>query len=105
MITVALASLASALVVICFVAVCGWTLTWRRHVARRRVNARLSGLGARPVPRRGRRPRLAQPREARLERPLETQLETLQRRFVSGEITLDQYERDIDRLPHSPTRA
>jgi len=33
-----------------------------------------------------------------IEKPRETRLQALQRRFVSGQITLTEYERDIDRL-------
>jgi len=91
MITVALVSLAAALVVICCMGVCGFAWTWRRHLSRRRVHARLSAAGC------------CGPR--RVEEPKETRLQALQRRFVAGEISLDQYERDIDRLPQRPTPA
>lgn len=89
MITVVLVSIATALVVICCIGTCGCAWMWSRHLARRRVNARLSH------PMHGHTtccgPRL-------IEKPRETRLQALQRRFVSGQITLTEYERDIDRL-------
>ena len=88
MITLVLVSIATALVVVCCVGVCGIVWAWNRYLGRRQVNARLSVAPRHPDP--------SAHREV-MERP-ETGLETLQRRFISGQITLDEYERDIDRL-------
>ncbi len=38
--------------------------------------------------------------EPAVSRPVETPLQTLQRKFVNGAITLEQYEAEIDKLEH-----
>lgn len=100
MITILLVSLATALFVTCAVGAGGLMWMWRRYLVRRRVHTRLShgfassgaccGCGA---------PRITKPRRmSRVAGSPESRLEALQRRFVSGKITLDEYERGIDRL-------
>ena len=105
MFSIALVSLAAAFVVLCCVAVCGCACTWRRYFARRQVHDRLTnhvppGAHRRSGQRRS-RPAFGgccgRSRPERIEKPKETPLEFLQRRFVSGEIGLDEYERDVDR--------
>ena len=91
MITMFLVSVAAALVVVCCVGACGFAWAWSRYLARRRVHARLS------LPARVHVPCCGPPR---VEKPRETRLESLQRRFVSGHIGLEEYERRIDRLHH-----
>lgn len=89
MITVLLVSVATALVVICCVGACAWTWAWSRYWGRQRVDARLSA---------GTQLRFSCCGPPRIEKPRETRLESLQRRFVSGQITVDEYEHQIDRL-------
>jgi hypothetical protein len=105
MVTMALIALATALVVICGFGACGCAWAWRRHFARRRAHARLLYSESRSSPRGAGRSRggCCEPRQT--ETPKETRLESLQRRFVAGEITLDEYERGIDRMIRSARPA
>ena len=101
MITVALVSLATAFFMMVCIAVGGCAWIWRRHFGRRRIHERLSRGAFGPSRCCGRSVRRiggADLGERRISRPTESRLEALQRRFVSGQITLDEYERDIDRL-------
>ncbi len=88
MTTIVLVSIATALFVICCVGTCGCAWMWSRYLTRRRVHARLAN------PMHGHKTCCGRPAE----KPRETRLQALQRLFVSGQITLDEYERDIDRL-------
>lgn len=92
MIIAVLVAIATVLIVMCCVAVGGCAWAWQRHLGRRHVHARLSQASH------GRIDCCGPARRPRIEERRETRLEALQRRFVSGQITLDEYERDIDSL-------
>ncbi len=85
---------------------CGWGV--RRYRGLQHEDAdegRVRGLRARRHLTRGVEAngvaRARQPiEETAVSRPVETPLHALQRRFVNGAITLEQYEAEIDKLEH-----
>ena len=85
---------------------CGWGVRrYRRlqqgdadeeRVRGRRARHRLTCCGDEKAVARAREP-MEQPA---VSRPVETPLQALQRRFVNGAITMEQYEAEIDKLEH-----
>ena len=86
----------------CGRAVQGYGRRHRERMSDRREEMRTVGAGAHPQlaegPPEWATPSARTPRQRAPSRPRETPLQALQRRFVEGSLSLEQYESEVDKL-------